>query len=297
MRSEIGVVILNYMQFELTKRCVESVLQSQDVLPRIVIVDNNSQDGSVENLSRAFHNDNRVTVLESGENLGYAYGNNIGLDYLCREGLNLFCILNNDVSVTNHTFMNLVRVYPHDKPAVIGPCLLEADQGDGSVEIQSIGASINLWKATSVLKFNGRQFDKQLRSRLPQLMEADYISGACIFFSFQTLRTVGKLPENYFLYFEETEWCVRAKRKGILVAATPNARVYHEGSKSVGKSSKLLTYYLNRNSFLFIRRNGSMPQRIFFPIYRLLRFAIKRERNSWYGILAGLRREEGVANG
>lgn len=95
---------------------------------------------------------------------------------------------------------------------------------------------------------------------------------------------IGEIPEIYFLFYEETEWCIKAKRAGFGITNIMNAVVYHKGSATIKKTNGLATYYMQRNAILFERRNATLFQLMVFSLYTVLKsgyylFTRDREHN------------------
>ena len=91
--------------------------------------------------------------------------------------------------------------------------------------------------------------------------------GAALMFRKEIVENVGLLPEEFFLYYEELDWCEQVKRKGYHIWYEPTALIYHKESVSVGKASAFKTYYLTRNRILFVRRNMTFLQKLGFAFF------------------------------
>lgn len=83
---------------------------------------------------------------------------------------------------------------------------------------------------------------------------------------------IGYIPESYFLFYEETEWCLKVKRRGYKVVCLPNSKIYHKGSASVNNISGLSEYFMFRNRVVFVKRNANIIQKIYFYNYLFLQF-------------------------
>ena len=97
-----------------------------------------------------------------------------------------------------------------------------------------------------------------------------YIHGAAMMISRAALSKAGAMAENFFLYYEEMDWCERIKTAGYEIWVNAKAVIFHKESMAVGKNSALKAYFMNRNRILFIRRNAALLQRVFFYVYFLL---------------------------
>lgn len=245
----IYICVLNYCNPKDTIPCLDSLLQLKDAEYRILLLDNASSDDSQEILAKyaALHQD-KVVFFPLKRNLGYAGGNNIGLRYAMSQGdMEYAWILNNDTLVEPDALSWLVR-YMDQNPHV-GMCgsklIYEWDrsrvQGYGGKYVPWIGVSSTYTEETDI----------------PRI---DYVIGAAIFVRRSFLEDIGLMCEDYFLYFEETDWAVRARGRYSL-GCEPRSVVYHREGAVIGanaahpdEKSELADYYAMRNRLLFTRK-------------------------------------------
>lgn len=268
----VYIVVLNFNSYEDTLKCVKSIERISYPNYRVVIVDNNSSDNSFEILSEKLSNH---TLLLSNKNFGYANGNNLGIKYAIDNDAQYICILNNDVEVEEDFLEPLIYTLQNDKTiGMVGPCICDYEKRD---IIQSMGANINLYTGLTQGKYKGIKYE----SIKEDMVDVDYLGGACFVVRADIIREFGMMPENYFLFFEETEFCFNIKRNGYRLACLRNSRVYHKRSATISKFKGLGYYFLNRNRIIFMRRNAKLFQRIIFYIYVFVegigRIIIRRE--------------------
>ena len=257
----VAIVILNYKGLEDTIECVESIKKITYKDFFCVIVDNHSEDGSYENLLKRFP---EHVVIGSDKNSGYANGNNLGIKYAIQEGAEYVCILNNDTIVEPNFLTILVEQMKKDNTiGIAGPKICEYFQPE---IVQSTGAMINLYMGKTP-SLNARMEERKVSD---QIIKCDYVGGACLMIKCEMIEKVGLIPECYFLFFEETEWCLRAKKNNYQVVCVPRAKIFHKGSAAIKKISGLSEYYFYRNQVVFEKRNASKIQFITFCIYLLL---------------------------
>lgn len=260
-QSLVYIIILNYNNEYETYQCLRSLKNINYLNYKILIVDNASTDDSV----------NKIKMYESVEcifstiNLGYAGGNNIGIKYAYENGAKYVCLMNNDVEVTAD-FLNILvnRMEENSKLAMVGPAICEYYQPE---IIQSAGCRVNYYTG-GITVMGANQCLKTYQHRFYQ---CDALGGACILVRMSALRQIGLIPERYFLYFEETEWCKKATNEGYLVKCDSLARVYHKGSISVNKIADLQVYFINRNRVVFIKNTVNTCGYIFFLITHIVR--------------------------
>lgn len=244
--DKVCIVILNYNNCEDTIECVQSLRSAiNSEKYKIVIVDNASTNDSVSKLNNIL---SPIEIIVSSENRGYAHGNNIGIKYAEQAGYEYICILNNDtiidvdfIETCKNELKNSAQV------AFVSPALVEYKDNN---LIQSTGGDIFINKGIVTLKNHGAR-----RIELPPKIESDYIGGACIMFRTSILKNIGYIPENYFLFFEETEWCYKAQKMGYKNICLTDSYIYHKGSVSIKSVSGLQEYLMARNRVVFVRRN------------------------------------------
>lgn len=272
---DLAVIILNYKNAKDTIECMTNVRKSEGIHCHILVVDNASNDGSVDEIKRHLEFDD--VLVEAKENGGYAAGNNLGLEAAIQRGFEFFCILNNDVIVYPDTLAKLTQyLMHHPEVGIVGPGICTYENVD---VLESAG---------SLMNFNNGKINRFYTGKNPKEIvgleiSCDYVGGACMVFSQDLIKRIGFLPENYFLFFEENEWCYKARQAGKKVICYGNSLVIHKGSATINKFSGLSEYYTYRNMVLFIRRNGKVKNKLIFYPYIWL-FVIKSgitKPNGW----------------
>ena len=242
MGERVVVVVLNWRRCEETIRCVESLLQSDYQELRPVIVDNDSGDGSEERLRASFP---QLPLVQTGANLGYAGGNNRGIEWALAEEAEYVMVLNNDTRVDRHCVSRLVATLRADTSiAQAGPKVVDAERGT----LGAVGGEVR-WAVAEPRQIGNSDVD---HGQYSAVMDVDYVPGTALLVRSTALREVGLLPEEYFLYFEDVVWSLRFRRHGWRTVADPGAVVHHWESTSTGPDSPLKRYYMVRNNLYFI---------------------------------------------
>ncbi|MVN76979.1 glycosyltransferase [Hymenobacter sp. HMF4947] len=242
----VSVISINYNQAEVTCAMVASLQRITYPNLEIIVVDNASPTDNPDIIAERFP---QVTLLKSTKNVGFAGGNNLGIAQAKGEYL-LF--LNNDTEVAPDFLEPLVQLFQQNpKAGIASPKIIYYGTDD---LIQYAGShGINTWTGRSITIGNLEpDHGQHNHSRPTQLAD-----GAAMLVPRRVVDRVGNMPELYFLYYEELDWCEIIKRAGYSCHYVAEATVYHKESTSVGKASVLKTYYMNRNRLLFIRRNFS----------------------------------------
>jgi GT2 family glycosyltransferase len=202
--------------------------------------------------------ESRLVMVQTGANLGYAGGNNAGLRYAKSRGdFEYIWILNNDTLVHPEALTHMVRRMKRDRDAgMCGSTLLYYDRPD---IVQTYGGgTYNKWFGYSRFIGDFNSADTPIDAEQVE-SEMDYIVGASVLISRRALEDVGMMPEEYFLYSEDIDWSVRAKKHYRLVYA-PESIVYHKEGESSGagndpaQKSLLSDYYFMRSRLLFTKK-------------------------------------------
>jgi len=248
-RFPVHAVVLNHREAIDTLRCLDALGRVRYRPLTRLVVDNASGPGEVAWLRSA-----GATVVESGGNLGYAGGNNVGIRLALDDGAEAVWVVNPDAYPEPGSLRRLVRVLRrHPEVGIVGPRILEADSA--TPKVQSDGGRL-VWEAGGRSELIGRGTTP---GRGGELHLVDFVPGAAMLVRRQVFADVGLLPEEYFLYFEETDFCVRAGRAGWKVAVETGARVMHRFGAPDGLPSEVLLYYFVRNRLLFGRRFTEVP--------------------------------------
>jgi GT2 family glycosyltransferase len=241
----VWAVVLNHREEEATVRCVAALGASRHSDLTVVVVDNDSGPGEVARLKA------RVPrLVESGGNLGYAGGNNVGIRYALDAGADAVWIVNPDATVHRRALRHMLRL-ARGTVGIVGSRILEG--GTEIPTIQSLGGRI-VWEAGGRSELIGRgvRAPRLLRGRTRHV---DFVHGSSMLVRREVFEDVGLLPEEYFMYFEETEFCLRAARAGFRIVVSPWADVVHHSGRSEGVPGEVYVYYFVRNRLLFGMRH------------------------------------------
>jgi GT2 family glycosyltransferase len=238
-------VILNTNRRADTLECLASLRRGDYPNFRAVVLDNASTDGSVEAIRAAFP---ETVVVELTENLGYAGNNNTGLKAALDLGAEWVFVLNEDVILDPAAVSALIAAAgSQPEIGIAGPLVLHHSEPG---IIQSAGGLMDArWQAYH----RGENQPDQGQYASPD--RVDWISGCALLVRRQVIEQVGGLDARYFYYWEETEWCLRARRAGWQVLFVPQARIWHKGVQRDYQPSPNVTYYATRNRLLTLAKH------------------------------------------
>lgn len=247
----VAILVLCYNGIADTLACLASLRALAYPRDRysVVVLDNASHDDTPAQVRAAFP---EAIVIENGANLGFAAGNNVGLRYALAHGYDYALLLNNDTEVAADCLAELVAEAEAD-PAIgaVGPLIY---YHAAPTRVWSAGGHID-WRR-GMCTMAGEEADRgQFSAR-----DVDFVTGCAMLIRCAALKQVGLLDERFFMYFEETEWCVRVARAGRRIRFTPQARLWHKIPLDARFDKEYLAYYMTRNRLLFLRAAGAGPR-------------------------------------
>ena len=253
--ERFAVVVLNWNGRDDTLACLESLRAVEYPNWEVLVVDNGSEDESLEAIRTGYA---EASVIEAGSNLGYAGGNNLGIRVALERGADYVLVLNNDTTVAPdvlRAFAQTAREHPD--AAVLGAKIYLFDDPQ------------RLWYAGTRWNAMGAEFE-HIGNRVldngddfVRVCDTEYACGCAMLLRASAIRAVGLLDEEFFLLFEETDWCFRAKAAGFRCLFAPAAKVWHRVSSSFGgRTSVLYEYFFLRNRLLWAKRHLGVRLRV-----------------------------------
>lgn len=305
----VYVLLVNWNGWADTIECLESVFRQKYTNFSVIVCDNDSGDGSISHvrswaegefvpqvpddnplrvlsyppvpkpISYVEYNrasaeaggtcqssDPKLVLVQTGANLGFAGGNNVGLRYALKRGdAEYIWLLNNDTVVDGDALAAAIGIAEADDAiAMVGARLLYYAQPG---VIQAIaGGMIVPWQG--MIRLLGR--DEVDAGQWSGPVTPDYITGASLLAKSSAVRSIGLLDEQYFMYAEELDWCLRARRANWQLAYSPGSVIWHKEGKSVGYRSPLHDFYAIRSALLWVKKfyPHLLPTAFMYSLYR-----------------------------
>ena len=257
----VVIVIINWNNAQDTIGCLDSLVNLNYPNYRILTVDNGSTDGSADSIANIFPD---LFIIKLIENKGYGAGCNSGIVYAFDQLGALYCLLlNNDTVIEDRNFLNfLVDSAGKDESiGIVGPLICNYSPPHG---IQSAGVHINLFLGNSRL----------ITHLQPKPIWTDAIHGCAFLIKKEIYKKVGLFDEDFFLYWEETDYCFRVRQSGYRILVNPDIYILHKNSASSGKQTALYIYYYFRNRLRFMQKHAQPIHWIvlimLLPLYTLV---------------------------
>lgn len=251
---KVSIIILNWNGTEDTLECLASVRQLDYSNYEVIVVDNGSTDESADAISKQYPD---ITLLQTGANLGYAGGNNVGIRWALDHDADFVLVLNNDTIVAKDMLSHLVKAgLLDDRIGLVGPtnyyysepstvwatgAMLTNPPEDG-YKILGDGDTVSCWKIAT---------------------QVDALVGSAMLIQRSVFNKIGFFDEKFFLCWEEFDFSARAREAGFKCLFIPESKIWHKVGSSLGEvESPLRTYYNVRNKLLWAKKHLPHPARI-----------------------------------
>jgi len=279
---KVLVSILNWNKSRLTAECIGNVKKQTYENFIITVIDNDSRADPIDQIMGAFP---EIKFLKSGENMGYAGGHKLAVNYAVENDSDIIWLLNNDVKLRNDTLEHLINAYLVNGIALYG-------------SIPNAPHPVRVWK----IKNNKPLFDEfvEVKSFNDSVIPVANLLGSSILIPVELIKAHGFMDTQFFLYGEETDYCLRLLKKGVHSYLAKNSVIDHKSEASTKgnlKLEKIANYYRTRNHLVLARRHQSfnsffnLSLRYFkFEIIKLLKYkkidflALRSILDSWIGI-------------
>lgn len=267
-KPKVGVVILTYNSEDFIEKCLRSVMKSDYSNYICIVVDNNSTDKTTDIVQKKFP---KVNLIKNRSNVGYAKGNNIGISYFLKKlDISYILILNPDTLVDNKLITELVN-FMESSPsaAVAGPIITYANLPG---TIWFAGGIFNKLFCYTKHPYMNKKFIRgeyrglhtntypRYTAPYKNSKKTDFVTGACMMVKTAVFKKVGLLPQDYFMYFEDVDFCQKVIKAGYSCYLLAKPLVKHYVSSSAGMAGSntltpLRAYFYARNPFIYIKKN------------------------------------------
>jgi GT2 family glycosyltransferase len=297
------ILVVNYKRWEEALECIRSVFVSDYSGFKVILTDNHSDNQSLEKIRQelldnpeAIAGTNRpletllvsrqefaavppsqlpdLTLVQNDTNAGFAAGNNIALRSVMNEDAYIW-LLNPDMTVAADTLTQMIRCAERIEHTIVGS--VHRSFYDHAKVILYGGARVNYWLGnTSFIK------------KPEDINRTGYISGGSLLADASAFRTVGALPEDYFLYWEETDWCYQARDKGFSIVVCSEATTYDKRSTTIGNGF-WADYFYTRNGLLFLKKfkRAYLPSAFLMTFFRVAKKLALGQGGRAKGVLLG----------
>ena len=264
LEKKIGFIILTWNSENVIGKCLNSILSLKCCKPMIIVIDNGSNDSTINVINRYMvGNTDSLKLIKYQKNMGTTISRNAGIKSLKKENINYYCVLDSDTEVNDRCFEKLMNeMEENDDYGIIGPKMFSSD---GTVQMSARAFPTLLEKIYKAipnkkLQHKGEKMEEQFSSENLVSYPVDYLMSACWLIKPEVINTVGLLDEKIFYAPEDAEYCICVWKAGYKVAYCPDASMIHEWQRLSKKKliSKInwehikgLIYMFKKHKYLF----------------------------------------------
>lgn len=239
---KLSIITINYNGLKDTCELIDSIPFNNDM--EVIVVDNASIQDEASVISEKY---SQVKVIRSPQNLGFAGGNNVGIQ---KAKGKYILLINNDTYFKEFNIEALIeRLNSSDKIGMVCP-KLRFDWGNNPIQFAGYTPLSNITVRNQAIGFG-----EEDKGQYDIAHSTPYAHGAAMLIKREAIEKVGLMPECFFLYYEEIDWSMMFTRAGYNIWYDPACTVYHKESQTTGQNSPLRTYYITRNRLLLVKRN------------------------------------------
>lgn len=248
---KVSIVIVNYNGAEDTTECLNSLEKIDYQNYEVIVVDNASDDASFV-LNRIHRDFPKIKILALPRNHGFAGGNNTGINYALENGAEFVLLLNNDTIVAGDFLTKMIEAAESDE------------------RIAFVGAKIYFFNEPKRIWFNGADFiwtnggkhyqygQVDFDPDETKLKDTGYVTGCALLARAKIIQDIGLLCEDFFMYYEDIDWSLKAQKAGYKTIVAPAAHIWHKVSRSAEKmGAPMIHYYHIRNALLLAQKHTS----------------------------------------
>ncbi len=247
---KVFIVILNYNGRDVIQKCLTSVFKINYPNFEVVVVDNDSSDGSLELVKANF---SKANFIKNETNLGFSAGNNVGIRFALERMADYVLLLNNDAEVEKDFLAKLVEVGEKGKRyGILSPVIFN-------------GKDKKVWFSGGKIDWLRMKTVHETKANTKDFYESEFITGCSMLVRAEVFKEIGLLDEDYFLYWEDADFSVRARKAGFKSVVVSSSWAYH--TEKSEQNSKNKTYWLVISGLIFFKKNSNFIRKMWFRIY------------------------------
>lgn len=249
---KIFVIILNFNGKDTISACLHSVFNSHYPNFEVVFVDNDSKDGSFELAKSLFP---KIHFIKNNSNIGFGRGNNIGIRFALEKMADYVFLLNNDAVLESNTLFNLVKIAQNKKEiGIFSPIIYSHNK---------------VWFSGGNIKFGNMKTEHSTKIPKAEISISEYVTGCAMLIKKEVFKSIGLFDEDYFLYYEDADFCLRARKNGFKSAVIKSAKVFHDEKSNENLEQKI--YWLVLSGLIFFKKNTPLLFKPWVSFYLILR--------------------------
>lgn len=285
--DKIAIILLNYNNYRDTIECITSIKENIDINNfkfEIIVVDNKSTNESIDRLKKV----DGITLIQANENAGFSAGNNLGIKYALNNQADYILLLNNDTIITKDSINKMyISLNKHTDIGLMSCRIMYYEDKN---LINYCGGRINYFKGTAEFYNKGKEYI----SSGNDFIYTEVATGCCMLMKSELIKEVGLLPEEYFMYYEDVDFCAKVQKNGYRIGVCLDAVIYHkESASSGGKESPFAIQWNTRNRIIFINKYkcyGALTKLFFYStrFIVLIKYKLKHQEENIKALKNGI---------
>lgn len=281
--KSVAIVLVNWNQKDDLIECLTSISKLDYPNHSLIIVDNNSKDGSIKEAKKVYKQ--RLKIIKNKTNVGFAAANNIGIREALKENFDYIMLLNTDTIIEKDALKNIINFMEEKKQiAALSPLILFYQKKD------------TIWYAGGIINPNRRQFYHRgafqvNKGQFDKATEVDFLTGCCLVIKSNIIEQIGMFDERFFMYFEDTDLSFRLRNSGYKIYFYPNAKIWHKAADKKTHDRKVYYhYYMTRNKLYLLKRYlpGILIQEIFYMVSKVFFDILRFKYIRTIGVIKGI---------
>ena len=262
----VFIIVLHYGDIRQTIRCIESIQKFERNYIQIVVVDNTKS----QNLAREFRSTKKMHIIRNSKNLGFAGGVNVGIQYALAKKATHVLLINNDAYLQQEIIQTMVKFFQKNtQSGIVAPSI---EFYMNNTRTFDLGGKVN-----RIIGRTSHRNVQKITQHNP--LRVDYVSGCCMCIKSEVFSKVGLFDERFFLYYEDVDFCLRARSKGYYSYVLPDISIFHELSSAVGRNSHVAVYHQLRSGMLFGNKHMKGIYILFNRFFMLFQSLIMLKKN------------------
>jgi len=290
LAPSVFAVMLNWNELHHTVPCIDSLKKSIMPFSRIIVLDQASEDGSVEKLQKIYKDDTQVHILRNEKNYGFAVGMNIGIQRALDMGAEFVFILNNDTIIDEECLSKLYDVISNDSSAAVaGPAIMYYSNPD---KLWQAGGYFNKLKMGVSVPEKGKRLSEINHST----SQVGFLTGCALLVPRKTFEKVGLFDASLFFYGDDVDYGLRIKEADLNMYFVPTAKVWHKIEDiTIDRTTPYVLYHLARSTVIMLRKRFSGIEKFYgillqFTVYTAFRiWQTVRGRRGWQSVSSWLK--------
>lgn len=273
-KYDLIIIIVTYNSEKYIGECIDSIMKSENGVfnYKIIIIDNNSKDKTINIIKEKQKENNRIFLIKNNKNIGFAKGVNQGI--LKNKNYDYILLLNPDTILKKNSIKNLIKCSEENHAGISGGSTFDINGKESGSYFRFPNLMVGIFDFSNLRKLcKGDKWHKYFyylnsKRNMKSSFPVDVVTGGFMLFSHETIKRTGLFDESFFMYLEDVDYCLRAKKAGIKIFHTNRSRIMHIGGASSKNKDKVRhSSWLKSRKIYFFKHFGFLANLIIQPLF------------------------------